>query len=301
MGRCAKESNRKFALSPPKPVFIVGNKRSGSTLLVNMLNEHPDVCITHESDIIWTLYQCRHGMPERFRSFELDASRGMDALLASFGAMIGELLPATPSPAQLTKAFFELQRRVIEQGTAVHVPLKTAKGLKWIGDKKPVQHASPEIRAFILSHFPDVRFVHIVRHPAAVVASQQESARTWPVTPPYWHGRAEEVLERWRLQEEWVLALKASLPQRTHTIRLEDLCNRPAEFMGELFAFLDLEMCNELRGRMLQYVYARPNEKYTGFVLPQVEGVKRIMDIYGYSAGDLGCIPSVDSPSSSPT
>jgi hypothetical protein len=278
----------------------VGNKRSGSTLLVNMLNEHPDVCITHESDIIWTLYQCRHGMPKQFRTFELDAPRGMDALLQSFGPMISELLPATPSPAQWTKAFFEIQRRVIELGTSIHVPLKTAQGLKWIGDKKPVQHASPEIRDFILSNFNDARFVHIVRHPAAVVASQQEAARTWPVTPQYWHGRAEEVLERWRVQEEWVLELKAALLQRTHTIRLEDLCDRPAELMGGLFAFLDLDMCNELRGRMLQYVYARPNEKYAGFALPQVEGVQRIMDIYGYSTGEFGSIPSADSPSSSP-
>ena len=54
------------------------------------------------------------------------------------------------------------------------------------------------------------------------------------------------------------------LPERTHTIRLEDLCDRPAELMDRLFAFLDLEMCDELRGRMLQYVYARPNEKYDG-------------------------------------
>jgi hypothetical protein len=275
----------------------VGNKRSGSTLLVNMLNEHLEVCITHESDIIWTLSQCRHGMPRQFRSFELDAPRGMDALLQSFGPMIDELLPATPSPTQWTKAFFEIQRRVIEQGTSIHVPLKTAQGLKWIGDKKPVQHASPEICDFILSNFTDAHFVHIVRHPAAVVASQQEAARTWPLTPQYWHGQADEVLERWRVQEEWVLDLKASLPQRTHTIRLEDLCDRPAELMDGLFAFLDLETCNELRGRMLQYVYARPNEKYTGFVLPQVEGVQRIMDIYGYSTGEF---PSAGSPSSSP-
>jgi hypothetical protein len=278
----------------------VGNKRSGSTLLVNMLNEHPGVCITHESDIIWTLYQCRHGMPRQFRSFEFDAPRGMDALLQAFGPMIDELLPATPSRAQLTKAFFEIQQRVIEQGTAVHVPLKSAQRLKWIGDKKPVQHASPEIRDFILNNFKDARFVHIVRHPAAVVASQQEAARTWPVTPLYWQGRAEEVLERWRVQEDWVLELTGSYPQRTHTIRLEDLCDQPAELMDGLFAFLDLEMCDDLRGRILRYVYAQPNDKYAGFVLPEVEGVQHIMDIYGYSAGELGSVSSARSPSSSP-
>lgn len=286
-------------MSPPKPVFIVGNKRSGSTLLTNMLNEHPEVCITHESDIIWTLYQCRHGMPKQFRSFELDAPRGMDALLQSFGPMIGELLPETPAPAQWTEAFFEIQRRVIELGTSIHVPLKTAQGLKWIGDKKPVQHASPEIRDFILSNFTDAHFVHIIRHPAAVVASQVEAAKTWPVTPRYWHGRLEQVLERWRVQEEWVLELKASLPQRTQSIRLEDLCNRPVVQMDLLFAFLDTELSDELRDRMLQYVYAHPNEKYAGFALPHVEGVQRIMDIYGYSISESGRIASAGPPSSS--
>jgi hypothetical protein len=239
-------------LSPPRPVFIVGNKRSGSTLLVNMLNEHPEVCVTHESDIIWTLYQCRLGIPQSFRSFPLDAPRGMEALLDSYGSVLNELLRPLPSAQRLTEAFFDVQRRVIEQGTAVHVPLKKAEGLAWIGDKKPLQHASPEIRDFILSLFPDAHFVHIIRHPAAVVASKQEAARTWAIVPRHWKGDATSILEQWRLQEDLVLDMKASFPDRTHTVRLEDLCDRPAEQMARLFAFLDLEMPEPLHKRMVE-------------------------------------------------
>jgi hypothetical protein len=283
---------RKSVVSRAKPVFIVGNKRSGSTLLVNMLNEHPDVGVTHESDIIWALFQCRKGVPDRFHCFEFDAPRGMEALLESFGSTIVEPLSRTGSPAQLNDVFYEVQKLVLELGTAIHAPLKSATGLKWIGDKKPVQHASPEIRAFILNHFAHARFVHVVRHPAAVVASQKEAARTWPVTPAYWHGPREEVLERWRVHEEWVLDLKTTLPRQTHSLRLEDLCSRPAETTEDLFGFLELSMSEHLRERMLEYVYDLPNKKYAGFSLPHIDGVQLIMDIYRYGSNELAAPPT---------
>ena len=35
-----------------KTVFVVGNKRSGTSLLVRLLNAHPGVYVSHESDIL---------------------------------------------------------------------------------------------------------------------------------------------------------------------------------------------------------------------------------------------------------
>jgi len=40
-----------------KAVFIVGNKRSGSTQLMALLNLHPNIFVSNESDIIWILYR----------------------------------------------------------------------------------------------------------------------------------------------------------------------------------------------------------------------------------------------------
>ena len=34
--------------STPKPVFFIGNKRSGTSLLVRLMNLHPEVFVTHE-------------------------------------------------------------------------------------------------------------------------------------------------------------------------------------------------------------------------------------------------------------
>jgi hypothetical protein len=44
-------------MSGPRPLFIIGSKRSGTSLLVSLLNQHPRVLVTHESDLVWILYQ----------------------------------------------------------------------------------------------------------------------------------------------------------------------------------------------------------------------------------------------------
>jgi hypothetical protein len=282
----------------PKPVFIVGNKRSGSTLLVNMLNEHPHVAITHESDIVWALYQCRHGAPDAFEPFPFDAPRGLEALIASYGDPLRELIPPRPTPERLRNAFFEIQRRVIERGTAVHIPLKSAKELVWIGDKKPVQHASPELCRFILELFPSAKFIHVIRHPSAVAASQQEAARTWPVVPDYWKEQPAAVFDRWRIHEEWVLELKASLPGQVQSVRLEDLCVNPKEEMSKLFALLKLPITNELKERLTAFVYRSPNAKYLNRCTSPTPAVERIMELYGYTS-DLLSMPPCKDPAAS--
>ena len=42
-------------MTRPKPLFIMGNKRSGSTLMADLLNSHANVFVSHESDIAWIL------------------------------------------------------------------------------------------------------------------------------------------------------------------------------------------------------------------------------------------------------
>jgi hypothetical protein len=283
-----------YPILSPNPVFIVGNKRSGSTLLVNMLNEHPQLAITHESDIVWALYQCRQGAPDAFESFPFDAPRGLEALVASYGDALRQLISPRPTLEHLRNAFFEIQRRVIERGTAIHVPLKSTEELVWIGDKKPVQHASPELRRFILELFPGARFIHVIRHPSAVAASQQEAARTWPVVPDYWKAPPAVILDRWRIHEEWVLELKASLPGHLQTVRLEDLCVNPKEEMSKLFALLNLPIANDLEERLTTFVYRSPNAKYVSRCASPTRAAQRIMELYGYTSDLLSTAPGKD-------
>jgi hypothetical protein len=246
-----------------------------------MLNEHPAVGVTHESDAAWILYQARAGIPATFECFPWDAPRGMRAVIDAFRDSL-EILGLQHEGLDVANAFDSIQRRIIEEGTSVHVPLKPASGLSWIGDKKPVQHAFPDLNAFIRDHFPEARFIHLIRHPQATVASHLEAARTWPIVPAFWKGSAAEVLDRWCIHEEWVLQLRQLQPHRVHSLRLEDLCRRPIAEMDRLFSFLDIECHDELREKYDHYAYDAPNEKYRSFALPQSLVADRLLRMYDY-------------------
>jgi len=45
-----------------RPLFFIGNKRSGTSKLVHYLNQHPEVFVTNESDVAWFLYQIEEGV-----------------------------------------------------------------------------------------------------------------------------------------------------------------------------------------------------------------------------------------------
>jgi hypothetical protein len=69
-----------------RPLFIIGNKRSGTSQLLRVLNLHPRVFVSHESDIAWILYQFHRGQP--FRGHAWDSDRGMRLTLEIGGHLL---------------------------------------------------------------------------------------------------------------------------------------------------------------------------------------------------------------------
>jgi hypothetical protein len=103
------------------------------------------------------------------------------------------------------------------------------------------------------------------------------------VTPPYWHGSSAEVLEHWARHEQWVLDVKQRHPDAVYSLRLEDLCHRPAEEMMRAFAFLELESPAALGERLALYAYQEPNARHADFEMPSYSAAARaIMEYYGY-------------------
>lgn len=66
-------------MADPKPLFLVGNKRSGTSHLVRLLNVHPSVFVAHEADVVWILYQIAQGAP--YQCYPWDGPVGMEATL----------------------------------------------------------------------------------------------------------------------------------------------------------------------------------------------------------------------------
>jgi len=231
-----------------RPLFIIGNKRSGTSQLVRVLNLHPGIFISHESDVAWILFQFHHDRP--FHAHPWDSDRGMRLTLQ----LAGSLLRRDASPRD---NFLAVQTAIMEHGTP-WLPAQAKTGLRWIGDKKPMQHTDPEVLAFLRTHFPEARFLHLIRHPFDVVASSDRFNQT--ADGDFWLGLSpEEKMERWGFHEAQVLQWREAMPGRVHTLRYEDFCRRTAAELLRLWAFLELPADpNVLRAAARQ---TRPNAR----------------------------------------
>jgi hypothetical protein len=213
-----------------RPLFLIGNKRSGTSQLVRVLNMHPQVFVSHESDISWILYQFHNDQP--FRGHPWDSDKGMRFTLERSG----HLLQRMASPQE---NFLALQLLMMENGSPWLAAQKKT-GLQWVGDKKPMQHTDPELLKFLLQHFPEAHFLHIVRHPFDVVASSDRFNRT--AHGDFWLGLSpEEKAERWAFHEQRVLQLRETLPRRVHSLRYEDFCRETEKELSGVFKFLQLQ------------------------------------------------------------
>jgi LPS sulfotransferase NodH len=294
----------------PKPLFVIGSKRSGSTLMTNLLNAHPRVFVSHESDILWILYQARNGRPERYVRHPLDSELMMSSTVRGCRRIL-DALGDSPTREQVVEAFHRVQERLMDE--YFHPPLKQRikravlkagkdrsprnlwrafrqqtelprkRDVAWTGDKKHAQYLDPDLQPFIRAHFPDARYVHVVRDPRGAVASVMEAARKWDVMPDYFRGTVEQVLERWAINEEWVLRMKETDADAIFTVRLEDLWREPHAIADRLLDFLELDPTDDFVTQIPQLIHPRdPNEKYASFALPEVPRASRIMEIYGY-------------------
>lgn len=219
-------------------LFIAGNKRSGTSQLVRILNLHPRVFISHESDVIWILYQFYRNKP--FISHRWDSSRGMEITVRQ----CGHILNKTNSPQE---NFLALQHCMMTKGNP-WLPPMSKKDLLWIGDKKPFQHTDPQLIAFILEMFPDARFIHMIRHPFAVAESSDRFNKT--IDGDFWTDLTlEEKVERWTYHERSVSELKLSQRAKILDVRYEDFCREPEENLKRILIFLDLDIDENLLKR----------------------------------------------------
>src|SRR3954469_6301054 len=128
-------------------LFFMGNKRSGTSLLVKLLNLHPEIATTHEADIVWILYQMQQGWPGQFECYPWDGPTGMKRTLQTCGTLLRTCALNGSRPGDVFQLVEEqLSSQDKPEQKSVH---------KWIGDKKPVQQSDPEIRPFMRKHFPN--------------------------------------------------------------------------------------------------------------------------------------------------
>ena len=261
-----------------RPLFLLGNKRSGTSHLVSLLNQHPAVFVTHESDVVWLLRQATLGQPPS--AYPWDGERGLRATVAAAGDLLDAAREDLERGVGVRDTFTAIQLRLMTSGSAVQTPYSKPQ-VQWLGDKKPVQQADPEVLAFTTEHFPDARFLHIVRHPRAVVSSMQQRAQSGaPVA--FWSQPVDHVLDMWCRHEEWAIAAEESLTGAMLSLKYEDLIADAASEMARIYAFLDLEVPEHLGEEATQATRPGANEASQQLELPQSARADALMARYGY-------------------
>ena len=213
------------------PFFVVGNRRSGTTLLRLMLASHPRLGVPPESG--FTVFLGWYFGHLRFDERILDCF--LDRLLTDdFNqdwALSREALEG-PLRSRLPCGF----PAIIDGVYRVYLEKNFPGACRW-GDKTTwYQHHLPELD----SYFPAARYIHIVRDPRAVLASYRKV--------PHLPNDAIAVAADWRRSVSAIRSFGARRPSRYLEVQYEDLVRDPEAvlrricgFLGEVFDPMMLE------------------------------------------------------------
>jgi hypothetical protein len=206
------------------PVVILGVSRSGTTLLKEMLDQHPRLAIPPESYFIPQLWD-RHGEwpdPERFVT-----DIGRLARVREWGvtpADVRERISERPSFADAIQAIYQAYA--------------DTRGKPRFGDKTPAYMQRLEV---LERAFPDARYVHLVRDGRDAGLSFIEMRRR----PRFNWARPRSLAAfaaLWRREVEGARRFgRERVPGRYLELRYEGLVADPESTLRELSGFLGLE------------------------------------------------------------
>jgi GT2 family glycosyltransferase len=206
----------------PEPIFIIGSPRSGTSILAWSLAEHSELWTEAESDIFY--YLLKDGQLER--AFETSVARTDGSWLRNQGV--------------------ELEDFLARVGLGLNVLLTgTSNGRRWI-DQTP---ANTLVVDRLSEMFPEARFLHILRDGRRVVHSMinfhramgspeaVEQMRKAGRLPP-WTSDFGDACRTWARFVDKSVEFCDRHPQRTHTVRNEQLITEPQEAMRDVLEFL---------------------------------------------------------------
>lgn len=205
------------------PIFLVGCPRSGTTLLQQMLDAHPDVAIAPETFFIrnFWLKQDKYGnLGEDHNYYQLVE----DIIsLPEFQEM--ELDPEVYRAAawKSSRSYPLLLRLLLEQ-------FAHKRDVAIVGEKTPNHLLYISI---LQQFFPTARFVHIVRDPRAVVASWQ--------TVPWTTGTLAGDAAVWRRYMSTARGCPVALKPSLYTLHYEALIETPKITLKALCQFLQIQ------------------------------------------------------------
>lgn len=190
------------------PIIVFGMARSGTTYLVQLLNSHPEVCVSNETRVFAWAHEALQ-MTSNKRLVNNDA--------AAFQQHLTAVLPGF-----LRTFFLEMNPRA-----------------RYWGDKNP-HYASPSNQGCletILSLFPAAKFIHLVRDGRDVAASGLRGV--W--------GDFDRMHLMWNRHVEIGRAFMQTVPAgQVMEIKYEELVRDDFAMAAKMFSFLGIPLHPEI-------------------------------------------------------
>jgi len=286
--------------------FLLSSPRSGSTLLRVMLAGHPALFVPPELHLLPF-----SSMAERSRILEASfLGQGLQRAMMDLWKLDAE---------RSKDLLNEWVQRDLDVGT-VYSLLQAAAGTRLLIDKSPSYAADMDTLRRIESFVEDAKYVHLVRHPHAVIESFVRMRMDRLIaSPEEEHSDAFALAESlWEVSNRNLLQLASEIPpERYHRVIYEDLVNQPRETMAKLCEFLGVDwhpavlepyigsrMTDGVTAGSLpigdpnftehQTIDASLSESWRKVVLPRPlrEGTRSIAMSLGYDLPDCGSEPS---------
>lgn len=194
--------------SPSRAIVIGGCPRSGTTMLRRALGAHPAIACGPETGI----FLPGRPSPERLaRGYDLNVSE------------VRALLEASRNQAAFIDAFFG---RYLQQTGKQRWAEKTPQNLRQLD--------------WIWRHFPEARFIHLIRDGRDTVCSMRVHPERRVVDGAFVTVRAEvpieECIDRWVHDVRLGIGYRGN--PRYHELRYEQLVEEPRAQLSRLFTFL---------------------------------------------------------------
>ncbi|MEM9007486.1 MAG: sulfotransferase, partial [Cyanobacteria bacterium P01_F01_bin.86] len=196
--------------------------RSGTTLLQQMLDAHPDIAIAPETHFMRLFWGSREHYGDLTEDKNYQQLIEDIIALPEFSEMELDSQVFSTFAWQVERSYAAIFQLLLKEFASHH-------NVTVVGEKTP-NHVlyMPEIQGL----FPDARFVHIVRDPRSVVNSWR--------SVPWSTGSVVEDAEMWRYYVSATQRKPPKGPGKVFTLHYEKLVIAPEESLRSLCQFIDL-------------------------------------------------------------
>lgn len=260
---------------PPRPIFIVGAPRSGTSITDWAIGQHPNIQPMPETAWIAAMAV---GVQQ---AYFIGSERGRFSHLSNVG------LPQEPVFRRMGEAIHNVVMDVFEERmTQIHGDWRQ------LGDIRNADgHPNPELvlrrhsshpktrwidgtpmnsmYAYGLAQlFPEAQFLHLVRQPHEVVTSLANFDAVGGIK-----HQTREAIQNWLDHTTCAFQLQKALgPQRVYTAYFDDMTSNPRDYFSGILAFLGEEWSEDCLAPLKQKINSSQADGQREEILAAIEG-----------------------------